>query len=370
MQIQPYSPASDFLGVIRPSAGRHTLEHLLHWLEASREQLDTALTRHGALLFRGFDVPNAESFERVALRISPDLKRQYLGNSPRNARSTYTFTASELPAHYPIMQHCEMSFLPSAPARLFFCCTGAPGSPGGETPLADCRAVLEQLDPDVRERFLSRQLRIVRNYAPPGKGTGLDPWQLKSWPEIFSTEDRQAVEALAAKEGTRCEWRADGGLRLIREQPFVQPHPVTGDQIWFNHLQVFHSEAARFEYRQILARQPSLQAFGVWGLLEALTAGKRWFKRPEDIATQCFYDDGTPIAIDDVKHVIEVFWQNMAFPRWQNGDFTVIDNFRTSHGRMPYRGPREVLVAFTEGRPVTPPGTSRENSQAALPLPA
>lgn len=351
---RPLDPTAQLPLVIEPEAGAATDASALEaWCRAERATIEALLLRHGALLFRGFGLTDALSFERAALALADDLKNQYLGTSPRNARSTYTFTASELPAHYPIMQHCEMSFLPSAPTRLFFCCTEAP-SCGGETPLADCRNVWRDLRPEVRDAFEARGVRIVRNYGPPGGGSRLDPWQLKGWPDVFGTTDRAEVEAIAAREGTRCEWRPDGGVRLVREQPAWIAHPETGDRIWFNHCQVFHGDAARHEYRRIARRRLQARSVGVAALLETLTAVRGVVKRPEDYATHCTYGDGTEIPSDHVAHLIDVFWDNMVFPRWRRGDLVMIDNFRVSHGRMPFRGPREILVAFTEGREITP----------------
>lgn len=336
------------------SAAERGIDALATWVQAGQASLEAALRQHGALLFRGFAIPDALTFERLALAIAPDLKNQYLGTSPRNARSTFTFTASELPGHYPIMQHCEMSFLPSAPKRLFFACLIAPAS-GGETPIADCRAVWRDLDPGVRARFEAGGIRIIRNYGPPAAANRFDPWQLKSWPEVFGSRERAVVEATAAQEGTRCEWRPDGGLRLLREQPAAQPHPVTGEMAWFNHAQVFHADAARYEYRHIIRRQPSLRTLGVAALLEVLTTAKHLLRKPEDFATHCTYADGREIPAADIRHLLGVFWQNMVFPKWQPDDVLVIDNFSVSHGRMPFRGPREILVAFTGGQdePVT-----------------
>lgn len=354
MQVATLASGGGQLGLITPADEREAaLPALLDWVAAHPKEVEAALLEHGALLFRGFAIGSALDFEQLAKRVSPDLKSQYLGTSPRNARSEFTFTASELPSHYPIMQHCEMSFLPSAPTRLFFSCLVAPNA-AGETPLADCRKVWRDLAPAVRGRFAERGIRIIRNYGPPEGGSRLDPWQLKSWPEVFGTTDRAAVEATATQEGTRCEWREDGGLRLVREQPAMQRHPLTNEEVWFNHAQVFHADAARFEYRHILKRQPSLRAVGVTALLEGLTAAKRLLRDPASFATHVTYGDGREIPAADICHLIDVFWRHMVFPSWRLGDVVVIDNFSTSHGRMPFKGPREILVAFTQGRDEPP----------------
>lgn len=33
--------------------------------------------------------------------------------------------------------------------------------------------------------------------------------------------------------------------------------------------------------------------------------------------------------------------------RWRRGDLRVVDNVLTAHGRMPFKGPRSILVAMT-----------------------
>jgi alpha-ketoglutarate-dependent taurine dioxygenase len=334
--------------MIRPEPGREALPALTSWCRDHRASLHDRLLAHGAVLLRGFDVRTAEDIELVASALRDDLSTEYLGTSPRNLRSRHVFTASELPPHYPIMQHCEMSFLPSAPRWLFFGCTVAP-TEGGETPVTDCAAVWESLPMAMQEAFAARGVRIVRNYAAPGARRRLDPWQLKSWPEVFSTTDRADVEATAAREGTVCTWRPDGSLRLERTQPACIRHPETGRTVWFNHCQVFHGAAARLEYTRILAARPSLRSAGVTTLLGALTWLKARTRNPDDWATHCTFGDGGEIPDAWVATLLDAFWRNMVVFPWQQGDVLMIDNARMSHGRLPFRGPREILVAFTQG---------------------
>ena len=72
----------------------------------------------------------------------------------------------------------------------------------------------------------------------------------------------------------------------------------------------------------------------------------RRLRSPEDQAMYCSFGDGTPIADADMEAVRDAVWKNLVFPRWRRGDVLAIDNRAVAHGRMPYRGPRHVVVAW------------------------
>ena len=206
--------------VVRPRQDRNPAE-LCKWIQANKPWLLQQMQCWGAVLFRGFDIRDAAAFEQLAHTVDPDLKNEYLGTSPRNALTPYTFTASELPSFYPIPQHCEMSFTRTPPRKLFFCCLTEPAEGSGETPLADFRLVLRDLDPAVAERFRKGGIRIVRNYAGASSSGFLNPFQLKRWDEIFLTTDREAVEAKCREEGFEPQWKGKDGLRLVSTQDAV-----------------------------------------------------------------------------------------------------------------------------------------------------
>ncbi len=319
---------------------------LCAYIGDQREALRGRLHRHGALLFRGFDVRGPRDFEAVARAVDPGLQREYMGTSPRKAHTEYVFSASELPGYYPIPQHCEMSFTAAPPRRLFFCCLTAPVR-GGETPLCDFRAVWAALDPAVRQRFAEGGLRIVRNYAGPGpRAARVDPWQLKPWEEIFGTRDRAAVEARCAAEGFQAVWGEGGRLCLVSEQDAARAHPETGEVAWFNHAQVFHLSTAPAEYRRLWARRREPWLLGMWQLSRALVAARRRLRAPGDHTMHCTYRDGREIPEADLEHVRDVIWRHLVVFPWREGDVLAIDNAIVAHGRMPYRGPREVVVAW------------------------
>jgi hypothetical protein len=131
-----------------------------------------------------------------------------------------------------------MTFTKTPPRRIFFWCDVASRSPGGETPLVDFRRVWSDLRPPVRERFLTRGLKIIRNYAGPGKPKR-DLLQLKRWNEMFLTTDKDAVSARARAEGFEPTWHGDR-LTLTSEHEVARKHPESGELVWFNHAQVFH----------------------------------------------------------------------------------------------------------------------------------
>ncbi|MFN8644594.1 MAG: TauD/TfdA family dioxygenase [Candidatus Binatia bacterium] len=319
---------------------------LCDWLRASAAWVQERLTAHGALLLRGFPIHDAAAFERVARAIDEHLKNEYLGTSPRNALTDYTFTASELPPFFPIPEHCEMSFVAHPPERVFFCCLVAPAADSGETPLVDFRAVWRDLDPDVCERFERGGIRIVRNYAGPGGGSKLDLWQLKRWDEMFLTSDKAAVEAKCREEGFEVHWGPKDALRLVSTQPVHRDHPRTGERVWHNHTQVFHLSAAPGEYRRIAALRPTLRNRALALVAETMVAVQRRLRASDEQAMHCTYRDGSEITDADMEHVRDVIWRHLVITPWQTGDVLAIDNHSVAHGRLPYRGPRQVAVAW------------------------
>lgn len=321
-------------------------EDLLKRIASEKESIKKDLLKNGAILFRGYNIRTPEDFEDVALALEPGLQNNYAGTSPRNSRTKFVHSASELPGYYPITQHCEMSFLPSAPRYLFFYCYVEPQD-GGETPVCDFRKVYQQLDPKIKKEFEEKGVRLVRNYSGPKTKAGNDFFQLKKWDELFKTTDHAKVEEECKKNELLATWMEDDKLRLVNERPSMQKHPETGEMVWFNHLQVFHREAAAIEYKHIYKRRKDFFSFRYMVMLNTITFFKRLFKKPEDEAMHMFFADGSEIPKSYVAHVEDIIWNNLIANPWKLGDVLMIDNFSTSHGRLPYKGPRDILVAWT-----------------------
>lgn len=345
MNLTYFSENEKLPFLVTPEREEQGKQHLLNWIGNHHSMIDEKLTTSGAVLFRGFDIQTPQDFEDVAKSIDNDLKDDYMGTSPRDKKSGFVFSASELPPHYPIMQHCEMSFLPSAPRRLFFYCHIEPEY-GGETPICDFRKVYRDVDPKIREEFECKGVKHIRNYSSPNNKSTAG-FQLKSWLDMFHTTDKTIIEKKCAENDIICEWKENDGLRLINKSDAVKKHPVTGEMVWFNHTQVFHLSAAAIEYHKIHERQKRWETFKTCLLLEAMTWYKKLTKNPHEQSMHVTFGDDSSIPDDYVKHIQDVIWKNMVIQPWKKGDIICIDNFSTSHGRLPYYGPREIMVSWT-----------------------
>ena len=162
------------------------LNELLAWIAANKSWIDKSLLKYGGLLFRGFPVKEADEFEQIIRLLEPELLPYTEGQSQRSKVLSNIYTSTEYPPDQDITLHNELSYIANPPRRLFFYCHIEPPE-GGETPITDCRRAYETMDPSVRDRFVERQIRYVKNMHG-GKGFG------KSWQEHFETSDRDEVE--------------------------------------------------------------------------------------------------------------------------------------------------------------------------------
>ena len=77
----------------------------------------------------------------------------------------------------------------------------------------------------------------IRNYNSKKTLLG-DPTSLKGWCDVFNTNDKSEVEADLRKNKLDFTWTSGDGLRIVNKEAAVETHPVTGDKVWFNHVQV------------------------------------------------------------------------------------------------------------------------------------
>jgi alpha-ketoglutarate-dependent taurine dioxygenase len=288
---------------------------LVIWAKSNLDFIETELLKHGAILFRDFKVYSESLFEQFAMTVA-QLVNYVEGSSPRNMVSNKVYTSTEYPPEYSISMHNELSYAHKWPDKLFFFCRKA-ALRGGETPLADSRKVFELLDPKIRERFMQKGVKYVRNLHG-GRGAGL------SWQVVFETTDKSVVEDYCREGSLDFEWKEDGGLWTSQVRPAVATHPKTGQRVWFNQVDQWH---------------PSNVGEDVSRALLATT-------KEEELPLNAYYGDGSPLETSVLDHIRAVYRQaTITFP-WQEGDILLLDNMLVAHGRMPFEGSRKVLVAM------------------------
>ncbi len=256
-----------------------------------------------------------EDFQEVAQAICPELFDEY-GDLPREGVGGKIYSSTPYPPDQPILFHNEGSHLHRWPLKIWFSCV-TPAQEGGETPILDCRRVYRELDPAIRQRFADQGVMYVRNYTE-----GLDV----SWREFFHTGDRSEVEDALREASIEWEWKDGDGLRTEEVRRAVARHPKTGEDVFFNQIQLHHPSSLPKEVRE-----------SVLSLFDE-----------EDLPRNCYYGDGTPIEDSVMEEINELYRTiSVEFP-WQRGDVFMLDNMLTAHSRNPYVGPRKIVVTLGE----------------------
>lgn len=289
---------------------------LAEWARGNRQFIENLLIKHGAILYRGFNVSGSAAFQNFIQAVSDELLEYKERTSPRSTVSGHIYTSTDYPADQSIFFHNENSYQTSWPSKIFFYCETPPDT-GGETPIADCREVLKRLSASTVARFSIRGWMYVRNF---GTGLGI-PWQT-----VFQTSDRHAVEQYCDRAGIECVWQDEHRLKTRQVRRAVLSHPRTGELVWFNHIVFFHLSTLPTEMREALLGE---------------------FDESE-IPNNTYYGDGSPLEPEVVNEIRQAYVQESVSFAWQAGDILMLDNMLTAHSRAPYSGPRKILVGMSD----------------------
>jgi alpha-ketoglutarate-dependent taurine dioxygenase len=290
-----------------------------------QDWLETLLCHYGAILFRNFEVSDQAKFESIMARFKHRLADYVGGNSPRTKVAANVYTSTEYPADCFLPMHNELSYTASWPRKLFFCCIVQPGE-GGQTPLLDSRVLLQDLPYALVEEFRRKGIRYVRNLHG-GVGFG------KSWQDTFETSQRADVERYAQASGVELHWKEDGSVHLTHVRPATAIHPSTGEEVWFNQADQFHPST-------ILAQQSNGAA--VYETMMTLYRG-----REDELPQNATFGDGSEIPLEFLETVRRAADRHKVLFDWRRGDLLMVDNMLAAHGRMPFAGPRRILVSMT-----------------------
>lgn len=314
LSAAPCDVAPSFPDVIRAGAPSVSGAPLLPLAPAAI--LDRVRQR-GALLFRGFGINHPDALARVVGEIVPSLASYRGGTSPRTKLEDGVYTSTEYPNQFEISLHNEMSYSQRAPEFIFFACVIAPGS-AGQTPIADCRRVLERLPDALVAQFENRGVMYERNLF--GRKSPYNPWS-----KAFETDDPAVVEQHCRDADIAFEWTGNDCLRTREIRPAICTHPVTGERVWFNQVNLWH-----------YTNSPLAKAMG-----SRLQTG---------LPMNAFFGDGAPLPTESLDAIRAAYAAEKVLFSWQAGDLLMLDNRLCAHGRMPFEGPRKIIVSMGDAR--------------------
>ena len=307
-------------------------EMFVAWYRSRLDTIDTLLDACGALLWRGFAVPDTAAFGQLGALYPAYANGYTAGAAPRKQIDGQVYESTRMPPPFKIGLHQEMAYMPAFPRLVAFYCR-QPADAGGETPICDMRRVTARVPAALRERFAERGVMYLRNFAAPGEradGLAANPGMPfaeyhRPWDDAFGTRERDEVERLCAERGVGCRWLDDGSVTVSHVGSALRAHPRTGETVWFN---------------QASAQHPNPRSMGElsYRYLQRMYGGRAAF--PYEIR----YGDGSPMPFDDLVAIYDALDdEELAFP-WQAGDVLVVDNMLVAHGRNPYRGARDTQV--------------------------
>lgn len=293
------------------------------WAERHHDALLDQVAEHGAVLVRGLGLRTVADVGGVAARLGAGSYEEREAFAARTVLADGVYADTPWPAGQVMCAHHELSYAAQTPATLLFACLRAPDS-GGATGTADSARVLDDLPRGLVDRVEREGWILTRTY---GEDIGA------SWEQAFGTGDRAEVDRYCRAHAIDAEWLGDGGLRTRQHRYGVLVHPDSGRRVWFNQIAFLSEWAMDPEVREFL-----LELHG-----------------PDGLPFTTRFGDGSPVPADVVDTINAVHDRHTVREPWRAGDLLVVDNLRTAHGRDPSRGPREIVVALTDGVAVPVP---------------
>ena len=284
------------------------------WAAERRDDLDTLLAVHGAILLRGFPLASVDDFDAFVRAFDyPNFRyADSLSNAVRVNRTERVFTANEAPPDVEIFLHHEMAQTPVYPSRLFFFCE-QPAEEAGETPICRSDILWTRIKDELPEFAAAAEARglLYTNVMP--EEDDASSGQGRSWKSTFMVEDRAGAEERLRELGYDWSWDEDGSLRATTP---TLPAVLTlegGRQAFFNQL---------------------------------IAAFRGWSDSRNDPTKAITFGDAAPLDADTVLRVCDMADEMTFEIPWERGDVALLDNYLVMHGRRPFRGTRKVLASL------------------------
>ena len=287
---------------------------VIHWLNDEKNKLISLLSKHGAILFRGFPITGYMHFDSFikTFGLTNFPYEESFSNAVRYKRTKRVFTANEAPPSVSIFLHHELAQTPVYPSHLFIYCENAPEK-NGETPLCRSDVLLSKMQGVIPEFVQSCEklgvcyTNVMPDHEDNKSGQG------RSWYSTLGVSNKSNAERKLNTLGYQWEWMDDGSLEV---KTAVLPAVKTLD------------DKRRVFFNQLIA------------------AYRGWKDKRNASRKNIFFGDGSAIPIKDMNIVIKLADQLTFNLEWETGDIVLIDNYLVMHGRRPYKGDRRVLASL------------------------
>lgn len=306
-------------------------EKAAQWIEANKPLICDTLLESGAIMFRGFAVPEVPNFEQF-LRAFKVVNFDYSGGgTDRGAPEGKVFQSTRARNDWRLPLHQEMAYMPRFPNRLAFYCRVAPDV-GGETIISPMRGYTDKVRPEFMRKLRETGVLYIRNFRDPNRSAGhprLDA-NHRTWTDAFLTDDPKVVEQKILDMGLEYEWQPNGSVTMTYKGPAVINHPVTGEELWFN---------------QINTQAPTDDA---WGAECAALMRSDLYNKDNPPPYEVRFGNGDPFEWEDVLTLNPIYDSVCVAVPYEHGDVLFLDNYLAAHGRNPYEGKRDVRVMMFE----------------------
>lgn len=288
------------------------------WISENIKTLTKELHSTGAILFRGFPVSDAQSYDKFFSAFGFDMftYQESLSNAVRINFTEKVFTANEAPKEAEIYLHNEMAQTPIFPTIISLFCEAA-ADQGGATSLCRSDWIYKEMYKSHPEETAKLESLGVKYTTHMPAQDSPESAQGRGWKSTLGVENKAQAETKLRDLGYTWEWHDDESLSAQTAALKAIRSLEDGRKIFFNQL---------------------------------IAAYQGWKGVKENPNSALVYGDESGISREYLNTMVDIARDFTFDIQWQDGDVAVVYNYLAMHGRKPYSGSRKRKVLVALGR--------------------
>jgi len=317
------SPQQEYTPFSVTSLQQHLARH--------QAELNSTITKYGAVMFVGFDIANSEEFAAVlnctSLHPTPYVGgaavRKLIVGQEGHIGGMQIVTTNESPPSEPIPFHNELAQTPAPPSHICFY-SRVPAATGGSTPLIRSDEVWKFVEhgfPELAKKFDSTKVRYIRRVPEVDDASSAIG---RSWKSMFHVKTREEAERAMKAQNYEFDWVQAGDRSF---DCVVKSAPLPAVRTCSNGNKSF--------YNQVFA------------------AYTGWVDSRNSRGNGVQFVDGTLIPEEFIAALTTFQEEKRCVYPWTAGQFCIIDNSVAAHSRQPFSGRRVTYAAIAQGLSVS-----------------